>query len=158
MAIPEVPNDIHWIVGFNTPLAPTTDEALREEFKKFYAEIYAQNKANPPFSFDEENDYLGVIRSNTAITKTSFDHASGQILVAEKIAGGWKVYILNRGAIKRGFENKKRDKRRLNLNLDLRRKADENGAEIGMSDTVITIQDGNISVKRTPLQGGDAQS
>lgn len=46
MAIPEVPNDLHWIVGFDTPKLPQNPhEALRARF-----EIFLRTKLNRVFA------------------------------------------------------------------------------------------------------------
>ena len=66
MAIPEVPNDMHWIVGFDAPKLPQNPhEALRARF-----EIFLRTKLNIA---PTQDDYIAVIEDNTAISNRAFN-------------------------------------------------------------------------------------
>lgn len=64
-----VPNDLHWIVGFNTPKLPqTSHEALRAKF-----EIFLCTKLNIA---PTQDDYIAVIEDNTAISNRAFNETA----------------------------------------------------------------------------------
>lgn len=117
MAIPEVPNDIHWIVGFDTPKLPQNPhEALRARF-----ETFLRTKLNIA---PTQDDYIAVIKSNTAISNGSFNEAAGKngrfILGCWGETEAWTVYDLDKEKLKSGLDNKgsSADTMRKNINPD----------------------------------------
>lgn len=113
-----VPNDLHWIVGFDTPKLPQNPhEALRAKF-----EIFLRTTLNIT---PTQDDYIAVIEKNTAISYGSYKEA-----IANKAANipvrfilgcwdsDWTVYELRESDLAAGFKRRhaSADTDRLNIN------------------------------------------